>query len=265
MERNPVSETMSNQKAEKRYLSFTQIAMFLRCPRQYEFRYIQGLKRPPSGALVLGKSWHSAVELNYRQKIQSGTDLPITDVTDCFSDTFDRAFTEEVELNEGEDKGQLKDMGIEITSLHHAAIAPKVQPLLVEQEFNLDLGPDFPYTLKGIWDVIERDGVIADNKSFSKIPTQSDLNKDIQLTAYATAYRAIYQKIEPGLRLDCVIKNKAPKAIRLHTKRSNDDCRWFLGLIEKVAQAIERGVFFPNPSSHLCNPRWCGYWDRCKK
>lgn len=249
----------------KRHLSFTQIGMYLRCPRQYEFRYIQGLRRPPSGALVLGSSWHKAIERNYRQKVQTEIDLPLEDVQDCFSDAFDQAFTEDVELDEGEDKGQLKDTGVLITTEHHKLIAPKVQPLFVEQEFNLDLGAGFPFTLKGFWDVIERDGTIADNKSYSKTPSQSDLDKDIQFSAYATAYRAIHQKIEPGLRMDCVVKTKVPKAVQLHTKRSNDDCRWFLGLVEKVAQAIQSGTFFPNPSSHLCSPKWCGYWSQCRK
>lgn len=260
-----MNEATSRPKAEKRYLSATQISMFLRCGRQYEFRYIQGLKRPPSGALILGKSWHSAVELNYRQKIQTETDLPLEIVKDRFSDAFDQAFTKEVELDECEDKGQLKDLGVQITEAHHRHIAPKVQPLMVEHEFNLDLGEGFPFSLKGFWDVIERDGVIADNKSFSKIPTQSDIDKDLQLTCYSLAYRATKGQIEQGLRLDIVTKRATPKAIQLYTKRSNADCRWFLGLIEKVAQAIESGVFFPNPSSHLCSPKWCGYWERCRK
>ena len=77
---------------DKKHLSFTQINMFLRCARQYEFRYIKGLRRPPSGALILGKSWHKAVELNYSQKIQTEKDLPIEDVQDCFSDAFEEAF-----------------------------------------------------------------------------------------------------------------------------------------------------------------------------
>ena len=248
----------------KKYLSFTQLSMFLRCPRQYEFRYIQGIKRPPSGSLVVGKSWHKAVELNYLQKIKSETDLPLEDVQDCFSDTFEQAFAEEVNLDAGENPGQLKDQGILITTEHHKTIAPKVHPFLVEQDFNLDLGSNFPYTLKGFWDVIERDGVIVDNKSYGRTPTQSDLDKDIQFTAYATAYRAINQKTELGLRMDCIIKNKVPKAVQFHTKRTNVDCRWFLVLVEKVAQAIQSGIFPPNPTSYLCSERFCGYWNECR-
>ena len=248
---------------EKPHLSFTQINMFLRCGRQYEYRYVQGIKRPPSGALILGKSWHMAVEHNYKQKIQTEQDLPLEDVQDCFSDAFDQAFTEEVELNEGENPSQLKDTGILVTATHHKIIAPTVQPAEVEKEFNLSLGEEFPFFIKGFWDVIDKNGITADNKSYSKSPAQSDVDKDLQLTLYSTAYRAIYQKIEPELRLDCIIKTKTPKAVQISSTRTNEDCKWFLGLVEKVAQAIESGIFYPNPNHYLCSPKWCGYYSRC--
>ena len=254
---------MENKK-EKRHISYTQLNMFLRCARQYEYRYIKGIRRPPSGALVVGRSWHEAVELNYRQKIQTGEDLPLGHVTDCFSDSFEKAFNEEVELKEGENPGRLKDTGIQITEVHHQNIAPMVQPLEVEKEFVLDLGPNFPYVLKGFWDLIEKHGIV-DNKSYSRVPSQSDVDRDIQLTIYSTAYRAIYQKIEPELRLDCVIKNKVPRVAQLSTTRTNADCTWLLGLVEKVAMAIKGGIFPPNPCGWHCSPKFCGFWELCKK
>jgi len=48
-------------RPEKRQLSYTQLNMFLRCPRQYEYRYIHGLKVPPSGAMVQSRVWHQTV------------------------------------------------------------------------------------------------------------------------------------------------------------------------------------------------------------
>jgi len=65
---------------DKKYLSFSQLSMFLRCPRQYEFRYIHGLKIPPSGAMVQSKVRHQTLEQNYRQKIQSSKDLRVEQV-----------------------------------------------------------------------------------------------------------------------------------------------------------------------------------------
>ncbi len=252
------------EKSRKPYLSFTQISMFLRCPRQYEQRYILKKKTPPSGAMVLGRVWHKALELNYRQKIDSQQDLPLGDMQEYFAAQFDEVLkTEEVAFEPAEKPGKLKDQGVGIVAAHHQAIAPAVRPLLVEEPFTVDLGEDFPFDLYGIWDLVERDGTIVDNKAYGRAPAQDALDKDLQFTAYALGYRATKGAVEPGLRMDAVIKNVKPKAVQLHTRRTNDQCRWFLGLVEQVGKAIKSGSFFPNPNGWHCSERFCGYWHSC--
>lgn len=248
----------------KRQLSSTQLNMFLRCPRQYEYRYVHGLKVPPSGAMVQSRVWHKAVERNYRQKIRSERDLSLGEMQEFFVAQFDTELArEEVIFEPGEKAGKLKDQGTAIVAAHHKAIAPDVRPLLVEERFTVNLGDDFPFELTGVWDVVERDGTIADNKAYRKPPYQEDLDKDIQFTLYVLAFRATRGEIEPGLRMDAIIKTKNPKALQLHTRRTNEDCRWLLGLIEQVGKAITSGNFYPNPNGRHCSPRFCGYWDRC--
>jgi len=255
---------LTEARPEKPHLSFTQLSMFLRCPRQYEYRYIQGLKVPPSGAMLQGRVWHQTVELNYRQKIESDRDLALAEMQEFFAAQFDAALAgEEIALEPDETPGQLKDQGTAIVAAHHQTIAPAVRPLLVEERFTVDLGDDFPFDLVGIWDLVERDGTIADNKSYAKSPRQEDLDKDLQFTAYALGYRATRHAVEPGLRMDAIVKTKTPKVVQLHTRRTNDDCRWLLGLIEQVGTAIDSGIFYANPNGWHCSPRFCGYWDRC--
>jgi hypothetical protein len=239
--------------------------MFLRCPRQYQFRYIEGLKIPPSGALVLGRAWHEAIEHNYSQKIASGCDLPSSEVEGVFADRFDKGLaSEEVAFVEGEEPGALKDQGVALTATHHREIAPLVQPAEVESEFRVSLGEDFPYELLGYFDVIDKGGVIIDNKSWGRRKSQEDIDTDLQLTCYALGYRIAKGAPESGLRIDAVIKNKKPVVQQITTSRTNDDCRFLLGLIENVADAIQKGVFYPNPTHNLCSPKWCGYWSKCK-
>lgn len=249
----------------KKYLSATQLNMFLRCPQQYYFRYIEGLKIPPSGAMVQGRAWHEALEANYSQKINSDTDLPLDDMQDIFATRFEEAVeAEEIAFRANENPGGLKDQGVSIVETHHNAIAPEVHPVVVEEQFWISLGDDFPYELMGYWDLVDRNGIIIDNKAYSRKPSQADLDKNIQLTVYALGYRASQQKTEKKLRLDAIIKNKTPKAVQLETTRSNEDCRWLLGLIEKVAESIQTGVFYPNPTGWCCNKKYCGYWHICR-
>jgi CRISPR/Cas system-associated exonuclease Cas4 (RecB family) len=252
-----------DEQQEKKYLSFSQINMYLKCPRQYEFRYIQGIKRPPSGALILGTVWHSTVEENYRQKIVTKDDLPLDHMQDFFADNWESKLEEE-EIDFESSPANLKDTGISVVEAHHKNIAPTVNPVLVEEKFRVSLGDNFPFDLLGFWDVVDEDEVVIDNKSYSKTKSQTDIDKDLQLTAYSLAYRLVTGKIEGGLRIDSVIKTKQPKTVQIKTTRTNQDCEWLLELIENVAKGIMNEVFFPNPNGWHCSPKWCGYWKECK-
>ena len=230
------------------------------------FRYVEGLKIPPSGSMTLSKVWHETVENNYRQKIKSERDLPLSDMQDFYSTRFDETLqNEEIQLEENENPGKLKDEGINVTTLHHQVIAPKVKPVLVEEKFRVSLGDEFLYDLVGIWDVVETDNVIADNKCYGKTPSQESTDRNLQLTLYALGFRVLNNKVEQGIRLDVIVRTKQLKAIQIETHRTNDDCQFLLKLIEGVATAIQTGNYYPNPTHNLCSPKWCGYWDKCKK
>ncbi|MBF0336302.1 MAG: PD-(D/E)XK nuclease family protein [Nitrospirae bacterium] len=180
---------------KKPYLSYSKISMFLKCPRQYEYRYMQGLKRPPSGAMKQSSAFHETAEVNYKQKIFSETDMSLADMLDTFSQRFDEIFAlEEVVSDEGHTQDKLKEQGVEIVKVHHAEIAPTVQPALVEEKFLISLGNDFPFDLLGIWDVVTTDNLIIDNKAYSKTPSQNDIDTDLQLTAYALGFRISQQQ-----------------------------------------------------------------------
>ena len=59
------------------HISVSALEMHQRCPKQYEFRYVEGMKIPPGIALIRGKAFHSGVAHNYKQKIESAKDLPL--------------------------------------------------------------------------------------------------------------------------------------------------------------------------------------------
>lgn len=129
--------------------------------------------------MVQGRVWHETLECNYTQKVVTGRDLPLSEVRDYFADRFDEKLGgEEVAFEPGEKPGELKDQGVAIVAVHHKEIAPAVRPMLVEERFRVDLGDDFPYDLVGVWDLVERDGTIADGKALKRTPRQEDADKD---------------------------------------------------------------------------------------
>lgn len=239
---------MAQPEGGKRGISATMVTSFLHYPRQFERRYIQGIKDPANGAMVQSKAWHRTVEENYRQKITSGVDLPLAQIQEFFAATFDQAFAaEEIAFRPGETAAKLKDQGLAIATAYHQAIAPKVRPLLIEERFRVSLGDEFPYDLIGIWDLVDQDGVVIDHKAYSRAPSQEEADDNVQLGIYSLAYRLRMGKLEKGLRLDIIVKSKQPQPLQLSTTRTNDDCRRLLGICERLAQALRAGGVDTNP------------------
>jgi hypothetical protein len=130
-------------------------------------------------------------------------------VTDRFSDRWENEA--QLTLFQGDDNaGHLKDEGVRLLRAYHTTVAPTVQPAEVEREFLVDTGArELP--LKGYIDLIEADGTIIDHKTTKRSFPQDAAAKDLQLTAYAMAYRQLYGQPESGLRLDALVRNKEPK------------------------------------------------------
>lgn len=241
----------TGSRPRKRSLSATMINSYLHYPRQFERRYIQGIKDPANGAMVQSKAWHRTVEENYRQKIASGVDLPLTQIQEFFAATFDQAFAaEKIVFRRGETAAKLKEQGLAIAAAYHQAIAPKVRPLLIEERFRVSLGDDFPHDLVGVWDLVDQDGMVIDHKAFARAPSQEEADDNVQLGIYALAYRLRTGKFEKGLRLDIIVKKKPPQPLQLSTTRTNEDCRRLLGICERLAQALKAGGVDPNPRRH---------------
>lgn len=196
-----------------RYLSITQLKMYLRCPLQYFFRYVCGIKTPPTGGLTLGRTVHETLKQNYRRKMKTHSDLPLPDVTDIFSHHWEREVKETV-FSDGENPGKLKDQGVQLLGAYYQKIAPKVQPIEVEKEFLIDTGRT-QLPLKGYIDLIDDERRIIDHKTSKRSLQKEVVDRDIQLSAYAMAYRALYGKEEKAVRLDVMIRNKSPRIQQL--------------------------------------------------
>ena len=242
------------------HISVTQLKMYLRCPLQYFLRYGCGLKVPPTGDMLLGRTVHQAISDNYKQKLMSYEDLSLSDMTDIFDYHWEQE-TKEVEFKPNEDPGKLKDQGIDLIKAYHENISPTIQPLEVERGFLIENGNDI-LPLKGYIDLIDDQGIIIDHKTSKKSYPPNSAEKDLQLTAYALAYRQLYGEEENGVRLDVMVRTKQPKIQQLSGKRTVDDINRFLRIARQVEQGINGEVFYPN-EGYMCNI--CGYGEMCKE
>ena len=250
---------------EKPHLSVSQIERWIRCPRQWYFRYIRGIRGLPGAPLLIGSCFHKAAEVNYLQKIDTGKDLSADDMCDAYLLEWDKKMEEDHAPMSDASIEDAKETGMRVVRCHRAKIAPNVRPKLVEQKFVLDLGDTFPFTLLGYIDLVEEDDTIVDNKAYKNKPYQSDVDSSVQFSAYSLAYRAIYQRVEPCCRMDAVTKQKTSQAVQLVTSRTNHDLRWFVRLLEDIANAIVNEMYYPCPGGWHCSERYCDYWSLCRE
>lgn len=250
-------------------LSPSAIRAYLTCPRRYEFSYVQDIKIPPNGVLVRGRSYHEAARVNFKHKHATQQDMPLPDVLDAYSDSFDREIAG-AELREDEHAGRLKDSGAKLTTLFREDRAPQITPALFEEKIILDLAGGEVFS--GVIDLATPDDQIIDLKSSSKKPPEAEVHKDLQLTSYGWQFWHLTGRLPTGYALDYAIHNHAAKTgkakarlLTLPTKRSADELNAFAEDVAHVFAGIKAGSFARNQMGWHCGPVWCGYWNLCKK
>jgi RecB family exonuclease len=241
------------------YLSYSQISLYQRCPMAYMFRYVEEFKAPPAGALVKGSAVHKGLEINYSQKTESYTDLPKTEVVEQAVTEFESR-QDEVEWDkENESSAEAKDGVAAMTDIYQEEIAPRVQPVLVEQEFNIEVAGQ---QVKGFIDIVTLDGV-RDTKTSAKTPPASVIENNFQLACYSLGHLDLMGVYPKELALDYTINLKQPKTVTLVTKPNLMIIEAFECTVAAVAKAVEQKIFYPNPGNFMCSEKGCGFWKLC--
>lgn len=243
------------------YLSVSQIRTYLRCPAQYEFRYVHGLKSPATSSFLLGSSFHAAIEAANKAKMENGEILSTDDVLDAYSQAWERRLEqEEIEWEEGEDPGKTKDRGAEMTAAYYEEYGRNLKPAMVETHF---IGEIEGVSFQGYIDLAEVDGSIRDFKTAKRTPQEDEVEKSIQLVAYALAYRELTGEKEAKVGLDYTVSLKSGiKVVRLETEIDDQRIERFKRLVKGVAESIKSGIFYPNEEGFGCS--FCPYKDICK-
>lgn len=243
------------------HLSHSSVSTFLRCPRQWAYAYVEGLRRKPSVALLKGSAVDTGLSLNLEQKIETRTDLPVDDVLQVSEADFRSRVDKEGGVSEIEwDGGNLAkglDSTINLARLHMVEHAPHIQPVSVQLELHRTLsdGRDFV----GYIDFMDEAGNICDWKTGKARMGQSSADTDMQPTAYSflldkPSNFTFYRAIDTG-------KNVSGEV--LETSRSEMQINWYRDAVDDVSAAIDSGVFPANPNGWHCSPKFCGFYDMC--
>ena len=245
------------------YISASQIKKFGYCPILYKHDYVDGGERmPPNIYMLYGTAIHKALEYNFKQKIKSRKDLPHQEVYAKFEEVFDEE-TDKHNIYRDATYSMMIFQAQGTIEQYITEVAPDLQPLYVEYEFELKL-KNFPITIKGYIDLITEDGRIIDyktsGKSWKSQYRQTSVDKDIQLTLYSAAYRKAFGKVETGAEFHILPRGENQCYIR-GTTNSEAEVIHILQQATIIEKIVELGVFMPNLSS--CST--CALKDSCPK
>jgi len=241
-------------------LSVSKINMMKRCAKQFEFRYIKGIKSPPTCSLINGISVHESANKNYEQKKKSKKDMSFDVMADIFSDTF-KDKEKELEPLDALGASKAYDNGIKMLRKYRDKVATKTQPVETELELNLPLIDK--YSFIGYVDLITDKKALRDTKTAGQKYgiEKAYISKLTQLSPYYFICKqipALKDKVNT-VALDVVTpKDYQPfpfKPEMWEFDKFKDDAT-------KVAKLIQTGIFLPCDDAQTCG--WCGYKTMCR-
>lgn len=280
---------MKKYALPKDYLSASQIKMYLRCSKQYEYRYVKGLVMPPALPMLQGSAVHKGFEIYYQEVIDGRQPLNAEQLADfTVTQLEDMADEQDVTL-EGSSKDQAAAELVGVVKPYISAIAPTVRPHLVEQEvrYETKCGVELLAYIDLVrkpseWETTNNllSNRIVDYKITGRKWSLNKLANDLQFLIYSAAtgmedieihnltkttkkvaikeqkeedYLANTQDVATNLR---VLRNKMSSA---------SDTAHVENLVESVASAISAGTFIPcDTESWCCNEKFCGFWHLCR-
>ncbi len=241
----------------------TQVQMFWdKCPMQFEFRYIKGLRTPPAAAMYQGTAYHGGLEENAKHKIATGEDLPVGAVEEITAERWDNLCTREAPvLDGGQEGGALKDQVVALASTYRTEVAPSVLPKQAELALFVEVEDAFPLACR--LDLIDIDDIDIEHKTSKSAWSDDSAQGNLQMTAYEYARRRSLGHETPGGQFHIAVKTKQPKIQRIEVVKTQEQLDGFERVHRFVSGAIQAGDFPPRTDGWWCSAKWCGYWERC--
>jgi DNA helicase II / ATP-dependent DNA helicase PcrA len=245
------------------YLSYSQIDAFQICPLHYKLRYILRVPTPPSASLSFGSSIHETLK-DFYLAAKAGDKPSEKLILNIYEKDWRReGFTSKEHEKQFFEKGKLYLSGYLNDSFN-----AKNLPVLIEQKFTLPL----PYKegerqlkIGGVMDRVDDFGnsiKIVDYKTAATIPTQKDVDKNMQLTFYSLAASTIkeppFAKDPQNIKLSLYFFDQQEE---LKTVRTQIQLNEAVDEIYRIRKEIENSDF--KCSGHMFCQQGCEYSIFC--
>ena len=245
------------------------------CPARWEAKYVRGLRLPKSGAAQLGTAVHAGTAL-YDQSRIDGSALTADEAAGAVADAIHHP---EEDVEWGDDSpSEAERIGIALHTLYCRDIAPAQHYVAVEATCEALHITDIGLTLTGTTDrvtltdegygiadlktgrsAVAEDGTVSTGKHAAQIAVYELLAGQALGTVMAAPARIIglqVAKTDKGRRAGVGIVRDA-RALLIGDEESP-------GLLHMAADMLHAGRFWGNPSSQLCNPKFCPAYPTCR-
>jgi hypothetical protein len=113
-------------------LSPSQVRCFFDCPARWWFKYGLRLPERKNSSLALGLAVHQALEVNFREKIETQEDLETTGVVSASFGKPGWNRSRRPSSPPDESQGDLRRLGEKLVAKYMDEVAPTVEPAAVE-------------------------------------------------------------------------------------------------------------------------------------
>jgi putative RecB family exonuclease len=264
------------------YVSASALRTLESCPRQWWYRYLQGLKpQDVSARLVLGGAVHKALAHLYMHLMAGDTEPSLDDLVGVAGASIVKTAASDPPVLFGDDESP-EMLVQEAKRLLETFVEQGYRPakvLAVEKPFSLPIihpqtGEvlDFEEQVVGAIDLIaqEDDGTVAvvDHKVVARADPTKAARADNQMATYAMAARELLGVDNVTLRYQNLVKTKTAKVVMQDIQRNPND---EVEVVEAVASGLTLiNVAVGHPDGKLLMGRrrsWmckdCGWRRRC--
>jgi len=250
------------------------LADLLDCPARWEARNILEIRQPTSGAAHLGTAIHAGTAAYDRARL-AGDPVTPDEAAGVLVDTLHHP-EGDVEWDEGKGPDKVEPIALRLHSRYCAEISPAHEYRGVEVTCERLELPDIGLTLTGTTDRVRAlpDGRvgIADIKTGARA-VGADGRAATQGHAVQLGVYELLAEHAMGLPVEApaeIIGLQTATAARVGTAEVERPRDALIGdgerpgLLELAAEVLERGLFWGNPRSMLCHPRYCPVFSSCR-
>ena len=255
------------EKLHVDYLSYSQIETFQTCPMHYKLKYIYKVPTPTSASQSFGTSMHATLKEFFEEvKTTKPSDKQsLLSNSKYIYDLLERNWIGEGYKTKSHEREFFNKGKLYLSGFLKQGFNPKYPPIALEQPFTVPLGKGLKIggRVDRVDDLGNGEIEIVDYKTGASIPTQKEVDKNLQLSFYALAATSMHElpfnKKPEQVKLSLYFLDTQEKISTTITAKQLEEA---VKEIFKVKEEIEKNDF--KCSGHMFCQSSCEYSLFCK-